>query len=135
MTRSLRLCEDVQEARDLHRLAFRGDAWPGDDHVYWIAREGSKVVGICSAVDEGERVFLSRAAVTVAAQGRGWQRRMIAKRVLWALTETQAAEVFTYCRRDNLPSLTNLIRAGFRIHVDSPRFYGFTMPLVRRPIP
>lgn len=110
---------DVEEARDIHAMAFPGDDWAGDEHTYWALRRkaNSAVLGFCSArlLDNGRDCFLSRAAVVKAAQGQGLHRRMIAHRVYWAWQQG-ADRCITYTTLQNYPSMTNLLAVGFRFY-------------------
>lgn len=129
---------DVEEAHELHELSFTDCKWPGDDHTYWVARTGAgDVAGFCSAAywPDLKCAYLSRAAVTVAARGKGLQRRMIAARVKWVTEETDAKAVWTYTRVDNYPSIINLIRAGFKFIKPNPGdgpWHKFILPLAKR---
>lgn len=126
---SIRLLDDLEEARELHTLAFPNDYWVGDDHVFWVARDldvQGKVVGFCSAqlyYPKPNIVFLSRAAVIHEAQGRGIHRRMIDHRVLWAWG-LGADAVTTYTTLQNYASMVNLLDAGFRFHKPSSPWVG-----------
>lgn len=117
--------EDVEEAKELHALAFPSDNWAGDDHTYWVARDGKTVVGFCSAVHREEKgyVFLSRAAVIAAARGAGLQRRMIRARVAWAKKQS-ADVVVTYTTMKNYDSMVNLLKCGFRFFEPDEPFVG-----------
>lgn len=134
---TLRKTEDIDEAREVHKLAFPKDHWPGDTHQYWIARdEDNNVVGICSCIYWGdiEAVYLSRAAVIKRAQGYGLQRRMIRARVHWA-RQQGALFVCTYCARKNYASMVSLLKSGFRFHVPKNwgiwrYFHAFVMDLM-----
>ena len=121
---TLRKVDDVEEAHEIHRLAFPCDHWPGDAHEYWIATdESGHVVGICSCVfwEDIQVVYLSRAAVIKRAQGYGLQRRMIRARVNWA-RQQGARFICTYCARKNYASMVSLLKSGFRFHV--PKNWG-----------
>ncbi len=37
--------DDLEEARALHDLAFPSDDWTGNDHTFWVARDGAAAVG------------------------------------------------------------------------------------------
>lgn len=123
---TLRISKDVEENRRLWERGFPGDKWVGDHHTFWIARdETGTVLGFCSAVYlTGENnVFLSSAAVFPCARGGGLQRRMIRHRVRWAKAQG-ARYAITYAIKSNYPSLTNLIRAGFRFYVPATSWAG-----------
>lgn len=122
---TLRRTEDIDEAREAHRLAFSHDDWVGDEHDFWLAfdtERGSapgELVGMCSAkLLSGGGVFLSRAAVVQRAQGSGLHRRMIARRCQWAAKEG-AHFAITYVVHGNWKSLVNLLRYDFRL-IDAP---------------
>lgn len=118
---TLRRTEDIDEVRELHALAFPEDAWVGDDHTFWIAKDHEgRAVGFCSAIYRPDRqsVFLSRAAVMECAKGTGLQRRMIRARLRWARS-IGAPRAHTYTTLKNYPSMLNLIKCGFRLDPDT----------------
>lgn len=123
--------EDADEARDIYRLAFPADYWPGDDHTFWVAREGKEIAGLCSALyaEQMKLVYLSRAAVAWKFQGLGLQRRMIRERVKWGM-EQGATVAWTYTLLRNHASIINLIREGF-VFDQTPRtaYHCFYLPL------
>jgi hypothetical protein len=128
---------DSDEAYELHQLAFAADHWPGDDHTYWIARNSTSgdVAGFCSAVywHDIKCVYLSRSAVTVACKGFGLQRAMIAARVKWAMEETNARIVWSYCHMHNYPSVVNLIRSAFKfVELDKGEWHKFALRLDKK---
>lgn len=130
---SLRLTEELDEVRELHTLAMPDDHWVGDDHTFWIARDGSgKPVGFCSAICRPERgyVFLSRAAVAVSARGARLQRRMIRARVAWARKQG-ATEVITYTLLKNYESFVNLLKCGFRFYKPDAAWVGHDVHYMR----
>jgi GNAT superfamily N-acetyltransferase len=130
---SLRRTEELDEVRELHTLAMPEDAWVGDDHTFWIARdESKKPVGFCSAIyrPESGYVFLSRAAVAKSAQGHGLQRRMIRARVAWARKQG-ATEVITYTLLKNYESFLNLLKCGFRFYKPENPWVGTSVHYLR----
>jgi hypothetical protein len=113
---------DVEEAREIHALAFAADDWVGDDHTFWAYYSGKppRVVGFCSAILHSPspmEAFLSRSAVAFRVRGRGLQRRMIRDRVRWIAEHQPHARIVTYTLLDNYASITNLILCGFRFYV------------------
>lgn len=107
--------DDTDAMREIHKLAFSGDRWPGDDHEFWVAfDEHGAIAGFAAAVLlTAECVFLSRSAVTVQAKGSGLHRKMIDVRMKWARSE-RARLVVTHVSQYNYPSMINLLRAGFK---------------------
>lgn len=130
---SLRPTEDIDEIKELHTLALPGDLWVGDEHTFWLAREGRKPVGFCSAIYRPERgyVFLSRSAVMLAARGQGLQRRMIRTRVAWAKRQG-AREAITYTSLKNYESFVNLVKCGFRFYTPSVTYAGDEVHYLKR---
>ena len=135
MTIIIRRLQDVETARALHDLAFPDDAWPGDDHIFWIARDTERenaTAAFASALfhPEGQPkwgmpkpyVFLSRCAVIKRYQGQRLQCRLIQHRVLWAHFQG-AEEVVTYSTLQNYASMVSLIRSGFKFH-EPPKSYA-----------
>ena len=126
---------DLEEARELHALAFPADPWPGDDHTFWSARIDGALAGLCSAYhweDKGV-VFLSRAAVVKRYQGRGVQQQMIRHRIRWARRHGVPAAI-TYTTLDNYPSIVALLNCGFQFHQPpvAERFAGAAKHYFRR---
>lgn len=112
--------DDTDAARDMHKMAFGGTPWPGDDHEFWIAKdEHGAIVGFASLLEvDGEVAFLSRAAVTAAAKGKGLHRKLIKARMQWARKEGEHLFV-TYVESHNYDSMVNLLRCGFRFAPNS----------------
>lgn len=130
---TLRRTEDIDEVRELHALAFPEDAWVGDDHTFWIARDREgRAVGFCSAIYNVDKrsVFLSRAAVMGCAKGTGLQRRMIRVRLRWARANGAPA-AHTYTTLKNYASMLNLLKCGFRFDTDTAEqgFHLFSLQL------
>lgn len=115
MSYKIEKIDDTDEAKRMHKLAFGGIAWPGDDHEFWIARgRGKDIFGFASAeLVESGVVFLSRAAVVQKVRGLGIHRDLIQQRMLWAANQG-AGIVVTYTENHNYPALMNLINAGFK---------------------
>lgn len=108
--------DDVEKAREIHRLAFKSDAWVGDTHTYWFAFDANdQPVGWASAIyfPHIGCAYLSRAAVAKAARGSGLHRRLVMVRVRWAWKQN-AKWVVTYVSRRNFASFVNLVYCGFR---------------------
>jgi GNAT superfamily N-acetyltransferase len=116
----IRRLDDVDEAREIHALAFPADEWVGDEHEFWVAYDGQGVAGFASAVfyvpPDGKTVFLSRAAVVKRAAGMGLHKSLISARVLWAW-EQGADRCVTYTTMRNYASMVNLLDSGFRFYV------------------
>lgn len=124
---TLRRTEDVDQVRELHDQVFGSSYWPGDDQEYWLAFDGhGALAGFCSAKYSREHntVSLTRAAVVRGARCAGLQRRMIRVRLAWA-RRIGAVRVVTYCSVKNYPSMTNLLRCGFRFRYAPRAWKGF----------
>jgi len=124
---TIRKSEDIDETREMHQLAFPDDVWVGDDHEYWFAYdEDGATCGFASAIcyAESNTVYLSRCAVSMAANGKGLQRRFIAVRLRWARS-ISADVAFTYTKLKNYPSMINLIRAGFKLFDTNDKLTGW----------
>lgn len=123
--------QDLDLARDMHRLAFPSDAWVGDDHTFWVAHDGRKlrlhsgIHGFASAIirEHHEYVFLSRCAIVKVSQGRGLQRRLIEARCAWGRTQGVRAAI-TYTTLKNYASMVNLIRCGFSFYTPTIKYTG-----------
>lgn len=112
--------DDTDAARDMHKLAFGGTPWPGDDHEFWVAKDQhGAIVGFASLLEiDTDVAFLSRAAVTAAAKGKGLHRKLIQTRVKWAQSEGESL-IVTYVESHNYDSMVNLLRCGFRFAPNS----------------
>jgi RimJ/RimL family protein N-acetyltransferase len=135
---TLRRTEDVDEVKELHQLAFRADHWPGDDHIFWIAKNPKgKPLGFCSAQywPEHRGVYLSRAAVTLEARGSGLQRRMIRTRLNWSKRETDAVGVWTFAHIRNYESIVNLLKCGFKFdpREHDPKYFAMYLKFANHP--
>lgn len=113
----IRLIDDVDEAKEIHTLAFGEDLWVGDTHTFWALYDGARVVGFCSAKyhEDLGNVYLSRSAVIKSRQGSGLQRYMINARLLWGM-EQGARRAVTYIILKNYSSMINLLECGFRFY-------------------
>ena len=133
----LRQTDDIDEVRELDKLAFPLDHWIGDEHTFWVATsDDGTSAGYCAAVFRPEHgyVFLSRAAVFPWAAGTGLQRRMIRARVRWARGIAGCDRVITYTSLKNYESMVNLLRCGFRFYVPTVEFDGPNFHYMRLPI-
>jgi GNAT superfamily N-acetyltransferase len=121
----LRRTEDIEFAKKMHAETFPADDWPGARGAHWVAWDGDKPVGYCSArpTRDGHGVYLTRAGVLPCARGRGLQRRMIATRVRWARS-IGATFVCTYVLLQNYPSLVNLLRSRFAFYTPNWKWEG-----------
>ena len=119
---------DLDWLREVHPLAFPQDRWPGEYNAFWVAVRGDELLGFASATFKDRRLHLTRCAVVAAAQGLGLQRRLIAVRERYGL-RIWCTEVHTYTTRDNWASITNLIRAGYRIESGGANYFNFTKRL------
>lgn len=115
---------DTEEMRAIHKMAFGGDRWPGDDHEFWVMHdEGGAVVAFASAVLLNAHVaFLSRCAVVIKHRGKGLQKHLIKLRLKWARDEG-ANLVVTHVHRNNFASVMSLLSCGFRFAANNRRDY------------
>lgn len=123
----IRRLDDVDEAHELHKLAFPDDEWVGDEHEFWAAYDGQGVAGFASACPfippDDKVVFLSRAAVVKRAARLGLHKSLIAARVLWAWQQG-ADRCVTYTTLRNYASMVNLLHSGFRFYTPKPKWAG-----------
>lgn len=117
---------DIEWLRDVRSVAFPGITWADDDRdVWWVATRGPELLAFASARSHGGMLELVSCAVVSRAAGTGMQRRLIAVRERYAAREG-CKSVCTYTSRDNYPSITNLIRAGYRFApCRSPLYFNF----------
>jgi len=110
---------DRDEAYEAHKLAFPDDKWCGDECTYWLAKRAGKVVGFLAAYCDERGVFISRVAVVVAEQGTGLGRRLVRLAIRWGYN-CGYAHAYTYTLLKNYPSMSMLLRCGFRF-VEPPK--------------
>lgn len=121
----IQLLDDLDEARDVWQefqaLHDFKDKWPGDDHTYWALTHENQHFGLTSAVYRPEKgyVYLSYAIIMPASREKGLQRRLINHRLRWAKKQG-AFYAVTYTLLHNYPSISNLLRCGFRF-AEAPR--------------
>ncbi len=117
---------DIDWMREVHRIAFPNDAWRCDADTFWVAARGSELLAFASARIEGDMLELTRCAVVSSAGGTGMQRRMLRVREAYARREG-CTSICTYTTRDNYPSITNLIRAGYKFspHQRGEQWFNF----------
>ena len=129
----LRLIDDVEEAREIHSLAFPADHWVGDEHTFWVYENRYNVLGFCSAVilPESNHLYLSRAAVIVQAQGKGLQAKMIRARLAWGI-EHGCSLAKTYTSPKNYPSIVSLLKCGFRFYTPTDLSLGTRMHYLKK---
>jgi GNAT superfamily N-acetyltransferase len=108
--------EDSDWMRAVHKMAFGGDPWPGDDHEFWVVYdEHNGVAAFCSAIETRAGTgFLSRAAVTLNHRGKGLQQRMIKTREAW-LRAQGVKLIVTHVEKFNYASLVALLNSGYRL--------------------
>jgi ribosomal protein S18 acetylase RimI-like enzyme len=87
-----------------------------DDDLWWVGVDGDKIVCYAGAqlweAGRESALYLYRAGVAKSHRGQGLQLRMIRARVSEA-KRRGLDEVWTYTSHVNVPSMNNLIRAGF----------------------
>lgn len=133
---TFRATDDAQQIIALQALLFPADdrvrldsfvqAWAGYD-------ESDFPVAFCTArhwVSEGA-VFLERAGVMPAFNGKGLQRRMIRLRERWARS-IGAGVVLTYVAPKNYQSMVNLLRCGYRFYDPATEWAGPEMHYMER---
>jgi GNAT superfamily N-acetyltransferase len=95
------------------------DLWPIDGAFWWLARdEHNGPVGFAGLYVENYDhgiASLCRAGVVEEARGHGLQRRLIMAREAFARKMNMSC-LTTYTHNQNIPSMNNLIRAGFRLY-------------------
>lgn len=117
---SLRRTTDIVTIRALDAKLFGTDVdQPKLSHLWWLCRDGSKVIGYCGLgtfMEEGKRCgFLSRSGILPEHRGKGLQRRMIRVREA-AARKLGASHIITYTSDGNMPSANNLIATGYRLY-------------------
>jgi len=111
--------DDLDEARELwsdfQTMHDIGDLWPGDDHTYWELTDGKRTYAVFSAVYRPEKAYayLSYAIIDPTILHTGLQRRLIRYRLQWARKQG-AIYAVTYTLLHNYPSISNLLKCGFR---------------------
>lgn len=92
----------------------------GPDRV-WVAVDAGAVVGFaCARVLMARRVvYLSRVGVRAAYQRRGLAHALLRARMRWArdmAARGHVDRVITYTSAENVASMNNLIKGGFRMY-------------------
>lgn len=111
MTPELRAEIEDMEAECFSKLDKRE---PLDKGLWWLAYEGTRVVGYAAASVTGDTMYLTRAGVRVSARGRNIQCRLIAVRARYA-RRLGLARVYTYTVYWNMCSANNLLKCGFKL--------------------
>jgi GNAT superfamily N-acetyltransferase len=111
----IRRCTEA-EAKELHEKVFPDDLWDGRG-AHWIAYDGPKPVGFCTArkLSRERSLFLSWCGILPGARKKNLQRRMIRVRLAYGRREG-LKRALTYTRLDNYPSMCNLLKEGFRFY-------------------
>lgn len=128
MRYELRQTEDSKIVHALFTLCMPYDTPPAwERETMWVchASDGTPVA-YCSArvlTNELDTVFLSSAGVLPCANGQRLQQRMIKARVQWARAQG-CTQVITYTMYDNWPSITNLLKQGFRFYEPGYKWGG-----------
>jgi RimJ/RimL family protein N-acetyltransferase len=107
---------DSEEMHGIHKMAFGGDPWPGDEHEFWVVYDQhNAVAGFASALELRVGTgYLSRSAVVIQHRGRGLHQRLIKAREKW-LKDCGVTLVVTHVEQYNYASLVALLRMGYRL--------------------
>lgn len=124
MSISIERCRDAELIVTLHQDLLPSDEIPEWDAA-WVAWEEDRAVGFATAklADAGTAMFLQRSGVRPVARGQGLQRRLIRVRERWARARGIRRSV-TYTTYENHPSITNLIRSGYRFYTPDWKWAG-----------
>jgi GNAT superfamily N-acetyltransferase len=119
--------KDIWTVRYLHDLLFGDELWdqPCENTRYWLLWAELDAAGFCSAkyLPHENAVYLTRAGVVPEHRGGGLQRRLLRVREQWARSRG-AEQIITYTSTDNYPSITNLIKAGYRFYEPDEPWVG-----------
>lgn len=100
-------------------------------HLWWIARtrEEGHPVGYSGAWHwkPDNALVMHRAGVLWSARGNGLQLRMLRARIQYA-RRNDIPQVWTYTTHDNIHSMNNLIKAGFKTWAPE-HWWGKTNPM------
>lgn len=124
----VRETKDVTTVQRLNDQIFPLDPMPKHtDSYYWLVWHGKTPVGFCSMYlltnsGEPDCAFFSRAGVYHSHRGKGLGQRLIRVRLSLA-KKLNLRAVVTYTI-DNIPSVNNLIKAGFRLYEPSYKWAG-----------
>jgi hypothetical protein len=108
-------------------MALPASSWAHEDDTFWLATRGPDLLAFASARLRGDTLELTSCGVVSSAAGTGMQRRMLRVRERFARA-AGCKSVCTYTASDNYPSITNLIRAGYRFsrhQSHSPIYFNF----------
>ena len=109
--------EIAAELHDLDARCFPVDSRERTDRdLWWLAYEGTRVVGYAGARvwEPDQALYLHRAGVLPEARGQGLQRRLIRARVQYA-RRLGLIRAYTYTAAWNVRSSNNLAACGFRL--------------------
>lgn len=106
---------DDERARELHRLSFSRDVWPGSGCEFFEARINGELAGMLYLLEVGRDCYsIERIAVTAKFRRRGVCQHLIR----YAQHQAQEAgrpRVRTYTALFNYPIMIALLRCGFRL--------------------
>lgn len=97
--------------------------------TYWLLHHSGRKVGFCALHPlkyEPNICFMARSGILAAHHGRGLQRRMINVRLRHAQAEG-FSHALTYAWIHNPPSISNLLKTGFRIYEPANAYAGEDM--------
>lgn len=112
----MRLIEstDYQQIAALDAAVFPGD-YPIEGWVnatWWIGWEKGQIACYCGVKEVDGVAYLNRSGVLPKFRGQGFQRKMITKRLKWAVQNDLDCSI-TDTVMSNSASSNNLIRSGF----------------------
>ena len=92
------------------------------ESVWWLGYVGGKPVCYCGVKKiYGDTGYFNRAGVIPSARGRGYQKKMIQKRVKYCKDEG-CKRIITYVAVDNIISAHNLISCGFNLYIPEQEY-------------
>ncbi len=94
-----------------------------DQYTWWIGTCEGIPVCYCGVQKLGDFALLNRSGVLPEYRGNGLQKRMIKKRIEWAI-ENNLNRLITYTAVDNVESINSLIHVGFKSYLPANMWAG-----------
>lgn len=118
---------DAVEVKNVVRLLSSEniDSVDYSEDILWVVKRGSKSIGMCSLkpLPAEDSVFFSFSFIDPEHRGKGLQRKLIRARLEWARRHGYACAL-TYTWENNYPSMSNLIKCGFRFYTPHTKYAG-----------
>lgn len=121
----IRQTNNIKEIVEIMERCVPGDLLELNENIFWIVKDGGESIGFASLkpLPEENSIFLSLVGILPNARGAGIQRKLIKTRLNWAKRNGYKCAV-TYTLMDNYPSISNLIKCGFKFYTPYYEWVG-----------